>query len=317
MKSQRGVALITVLVMVALATIVAASLMKRQAYTREDTAYMLRQNQASLYAQSAEAFAVELLVQDSENAAAADYLQESWAQPLPPFPVEDGFVSARILDDAGKFNLNGLLKADGTPDENSKVLFEQLLVRVGLPAELSQSVIDWQDHDDLTIGAMGAENNYYRGLGRGVQAANAPFNAIEELKQVRGFEGKNYDLIAPYIAALPEISTKININTASAEVLASLSAKLDLNSIQTLVQNKQKTLEYFASVDELLKLAPFDTLDAETKGRAAQLFDVKSNYFKIQVEVVLSGRTRQLQSSVLRKNREVMVYARSTAPFVF
>ena len=56
MKQQKGIALITILVMVALATIIAATIAKRQYNTTENTAYLMRQNQALFYAKSAESF---------------------------------------------------------------------------------------------------------------------------------------------------------------------------------------------------------------------------------------------------------------------
>lgn len=55
-KQQQGIALITILVMVALATILAATIAQRQAATAESTAYLMRQNQSLMYAKSAEAF---------------------------------------------------------------------------------------------------------------------------------------------------------------------------------------------------------------------------------------------------------------------
>ena len=316
--SQRGVALITILVMVAIATILAATIAKRQKHTAENTAYLIRQNQALLYAKSAEAFASELLVQDSDSSGGADYLQETWAQPMPPFPVEDGMVSGRLEDESGKFNLNDLVGADGTTvNDDAKKLFEQLLRRVGLPVELSQSTIDWIDSDDLTVGSMGAESNYYQGLSPGYTSANAPFNAIEDLKQVRGFEGGNYDLIAPYLSALPATTVKININTAPSLLLASLDEKLDFNTVATVLQEKQKKMEHFANVGELLAVQPFDSMSDEGKNLANKMLDVKSDYFKIQVEVILSNRKRQLSSHVFRKDKQVTIYARSMAPFIF
>ncbi|MCG5492938.1 general secretion pathway protein GspK, partial [Klebsiella variicola] len=81
-----------------------------------------------LYAKSAEAFFSELLVQDAQNAAEADHPAEIWAQPMPPFPVEDGFVSGVLKDESGKFNLNNLVDAQDKVDENAKAWFEQLLV---------------------------------------------------------------------------------------------------------------------------------------------------------------------------------------------
>ena len=137
MKQQQGIALITILMMVALATILAATIAKRQAYIAESTAYLMRQNQSLLYAKSAEAFFAELLKDDAENAAEVDHLQENWAQPMPAFPVEDGFVSGVLSDESGKFNLNALLNDNGGVNENAKLYFERLLVRVGLPAQIS------------------------------------------------------------------------------------------------------------------------------------------------------------------------------------
>ena len=119
-KSQQGVALITILVMVALATILAATIAKRQANTAENTAYLMRQNQSLLYAKSAEAFFSELLVDDAENAGAIDYLQENWAKPMPAFPVEDGFIAGTLEDQSGKFNLNSLVNMDGTSNPQSQ-----------------------------------------------------------------------------------------------------------------------------------------------------------------------------------------------------
>src|SRR5690606_27964587 len=138
MKQQQGIALITILVMVALATILAATIAKRQANTAENTAYLMRQNQSLLYAKSAEAFFSELLVDDAENAGDIDHLQENWAKPMPAFPIEDGFVSGTLQDESGKFNLNSLVNNDGTPNPQAKIWFEKLLVRVGLPEKLSE-----------------------------------------------------------------------------------------------------------------------------------------------------------------------------------
>ena len=315
MKQQQGIALITILVMVALATIIAATIAKRQAHTFENTAYLMRQNQALYYAKSAEVFFAEILVQDNNNAANVDHLQETWAQPMPVFPVEDGFVSGELKDESGKFNLNSLLNAEGAESPQNKLFFEKLLVRVGLPAELSQAVIDWQDADDLTVGAMGAESNYYQGLPNGYLAANTQFHQIEELKQVRGFEGDKFALIAPYVSALPDIATKININTAPALVLAALDEKIDVNTVDAALKAKQAKLEHFSNVNALMTMPPFDSMDAPAKALAQQIFDVKSNYFKANIEVLLSNRKRQLTSYMRRKDKSVWVYARSLAPF--
>ena len=313
-SSQRGIALLTILVMVALATILAATIAKRQTNTSENTGYLMRQDQSLLYAKSAEAFFSELLIQDSDNGSSIDHLQENWAKPMPAFPVEDGFISGRLLDESGKFNLNNLLKADGSVDDSARRWFEKLLQRVGLPAELSQAVIDWQDADDETTGAMGAESNYSQGLDPSYLASNTRFHQVEELKLVRGFEGKNYDLIAPYVTALPE-ATKINMNTAAPLLLASIDPKLDVKTLEQELKAKQAELTYFNSVEDLWKLNAFSGIEPQNKTDAAAWLDSKSNYFTAQIEVVLSERKRQFSSAMMRKDKQVTVYSRSLAPF--
>mgnify|MGYP000662075030 FL=1 len=314
-SSQRGVALLTILVMVALATILAATIAKRQTNTAENTGYLMRQDQSLLYAKSAEAFFSELLIQDSDNGSSIDHLQENWAKPMPSFPVEDGSVSGKLLDESGKFNLNNLVKADGNQvDDSARRWFEKLLQRVGLPAELSQAVIDWQDTNDEVTGAMGAESSYYQGLDPAYLTPNTKFHSIEELKLVRGFEGKNYDLIKPYVTALPE-QTKVNMNTAPALLLASIDPKVDVKAIEQQLKVKETELAHFNNVGDLWKLSAFSGIDEQSKTDAASLLDSKSNYFTAQIEVMLSERKRQFNSLMMRKDKQVIVYSRSLAPF--
>ncbi|OTG78876.1 general secretion pathway protein GspK [Acinetobacter terrae] len=315
MKQQKGIALITILIMVALATILAATIAKRQANTAENTAYLMRQNQSLLYAKSAEAFFSELLVDDAENAGDIDHLQENWAKSMPAFPVEDGFVSGTLQDESGKFNLNSLVNADGTANPQAKAWFEKLLQRVGLPEKLSEAVIDWQDADDETIGAMGAEASYYQGLPQGYLAPNSKFHSVEELKLVRGFEGQKYLQIANYVSAAPTSDSKVNVNTASAMLLASLDPKLDVNTVQQVLQQRQANLEYFSNINDLWVIEPFTQVNTDVRNEVNDLLGVQSSYFKAKIEVLLSERKRQFSSDLVRKDKTVYVAYRSMAPF--
>ncbi|SPL71450.1 type II secretion system minor pseudopilin GspK [Acinetobacter stercoris] len=314
-KQQKGIALLTILIMVALATIIAATIAKRQQNTNENTAYLMRQNQSLLYAKSAEAFFSELLMQDTKTAGQVDHLQETWAHPMPPFSVDGGTISGQLTDESGKFNLNSLVKSDGKPNEVARVYFEKLLVKVGLPAELSQAVIDWQDPDDETVGSMGAESSYYQGLKNPYLAPNTKFRSVEELKQVRGFEAGKYNQIEAFVTASPDMNAKININTAPAVVLASIDSSLDVNAVNSLIQDKISRMEYFKNIDDMLNLAPFNGLGEDSKKIAREMFDVKTNFFKAEIEVIMDNRKRQFTSYLYRNNQKVYVYTRSLAPF--
>ncbi len=315
MKQQQGIALITILVMVALATILAATIAKRQANTAENTAYLMRQNQSLLYAKSAEAFFSELLVDDANNAGAVDYLQENWAKPMPTFPVEDGFVSGTLQDESGKFNLNSLVNDEGVPNPQAKLWFEKLLLRVGLPEKLSEAVIDWQDADEEISGTMGAENSYYQGLPQGYLAANSKFHNVEELKLVRGFEDQKYLQIVDYVSALPASDSKVNVNTAPAMLLASLDPKLDINAVEQALQKRQVNLEHFSNINDLWVTEPFKQVSPDVQSQVNALLGVQSNYFKAKIEVLLSERKRQFSSDLVRKDKTVYVVYRSMAPF--
>ena len=315
MKQQQGIALITILVMVALATILAATIAKRQANTAENTAYLMRQNQSLLYAKSAEAFFSELLVDDANNAGAVDYLQENWAKPMPAFPVEDGFVSGTLQDESGKFNLNSLVNDEGVPNPQAKLWFEKLLLRVGLPEKLSEAVIDWQDADEEISGTMGAENSYYQGLPQGYLAANSKFHNVEELKLVRGFEDQKYLQIVDYVSALPASDSKVNVNTAPAMLLASLDPKLDINAVEQTLQKRQINLEHFSNINDLWATEPFKQVNPDVQSQVNALLGVQSNYFKAKIEVLLSERKRQFSSDLVRKDKTVYVVYRSMAPF--
>ena len=313
--TQKGVALLTILVMVALATILAAGIAKQQANTAESTSYLMRQNQSLLYAKSAEAFFAELLKDDAENAGQVDHLQENWAKPMPAFPVEDGSVAGVLEDESGKFNLNSLVNNEGQVNENAKAWFERILVRVGLPAQLSEAVIDWQDSDDQPLGSMGAEASYYQGMANASLPPNAKFHDVAELKQIRGFDTGKDQLIAPYVTAIPSHDSKVNINTASAFLLASLDEKLDVNAVKQAIEQQQANLKHFESVSDLWALAPFSEVSEEKQSAVNTLLGVQSECFKAKIQVELGGRKRQFSSQMIRKDKDVYVAYRSMAPF--
>ena len=78
---------------------------------------------------------------------------------------------------------------------------------------------------------------------------------------------------------------------------------------------KETELTHFNNVDDLWKLSAFSGIDEQSKTDAASLLDSKSNYFTAQIEVVLSERKRQFTSLMMRKDKQVIVYSRSLAPF--
>ena len=109
MKRQRGVALITVLLVVAIVTVVCAGMIARQQLSIRGTANQVQARQAWHYALGGEALAQSILRRDlraSGNGSgqpAVDHLLEPWALPQPAYDLDEGQgqVQIRIEDLAG------------------------------------------------------------------------------------------------------------------------------------------------------------------------------------------------------------------------
>lgn len=309
-KSQQGVALLTILIMVVLATILATSIFKAQQNALDETKLLLRQDQALLYAQSAEFFFSELLVQDAKDNK-VDHLAENWAQPFPLFPVQDGAISGQIFDEQRKFNINSLLKEDGSVNDAAVQFLKNILVRSELDPQLVEGFIDWQDADEETIGAMGAENSYYRGLKDGFLAANDRFTSVQQLQWVRGMTPEAYVRLAPYVTALPDRLSKMNLNTLDPFLLSCLTENLNPMSVQNTVLQKRNNLEYFNDLDELWELEPFSSVSTEQRAIFKDLFSGQSQYFTAEIVVNLSERRRVMSSHLYRQGEVVQAYQRS------
>jgi type II secretory pathway component PulK len=143
MRSQQGVALLTILLLVVAITIVAGSMLARQRVMVREYAATQRQGQAQQAALAGEAIAREIILQDS-LANQADSLQEAWAKPLPQYPITGGSLSLRISDEASRFNINNLYH-DGNVDNQALAYFRALLQAQGIEPEIAMAVLDWQD----------------------------------------------------------------------------------------------------------------------------------------------------------------------------
>ena len=101
---QRGVALITALLLVFLATMTAVEAVYSFQLTLSRSAAVLGQRQVWYYALGGEAWALQILRRDREDNE-IDHSQEDWATPIPALPIQGGALSGRIEDLQGRFNL--------------------------------------------------------------------------------------------------------------------------------------------------------------------------------------------------------------------
>lgn len=220
LKRNKGVALITALLVVSLASTTAVSLSTHQQLDIRRTSNLINGDQAWMYAQGAEAWSKAILARDLEEND-TDSLQDSWAQRFPPIELPGGMMIGHIEDMQGRINLNNLVDGEKVNPVTVAQL-ERLLELLELDKALVPAIVDWLDKDIEATPPDGAEDNYYIGLEHAYMTANQKMANISELRLVKGFDQKTYLRVAPFVSALPT-TTPINVNTAPAAVLASLS----------------------------------------------------------------------------------------------
>lgn len=106
-RHQAGVALITVLLIVFIAAIAAASLATIQQLAIRRGTVLRHQQQARLYTLGAEQWAALVLMRDRQNNT-IDHPGEEWANLPLALPIKGGMLSGQVRDLQGCFNLNNL-----------------------------------------------------------------------------------------------------------------------------------------------------------------------------------------------------------------
>lgn len=239
-RRQRGVAVLTAMLVVAIGTIIATNLLWDATLDQRRTAAALAADQGLMYVQGAEAWIGDILRQDLVKSPDSDNLGEDWATQLPPLPIDGGTIQGRVEDLQGRFNLNNLIQNDGKEDPIEVAQFQRLLKLVGLDPALSGAVIDWLDPDGDAHFPSGGEDSVYADADPPYRTPNTMITTPTELMAVKGFDKESYAKLAPYVTALPR-GTKLNVNTASDVVLASLSDTLDIATADSLIEERGDT----------------------------------------------------------------------------
>ncbi|MGE5625745.1 MAG: type II secretion system minor pseudopilin GspK [Bacillota bacterium] len=231
-RIERGVALITALVFVFLAAMLAVKMQWQLTVDLSRTATLVQSDQAMEYALGAESWAEQILRRDYQQNPNATTLAQNWAQQLPPLPVQGGQIIGHIEDLQGRFNINNLA---GGQNGASLQQFQRLLTALNLDPLLANAVSDWVNAGTTANPLGGAKDDTYTRLQPPYLTADAPMTSISELMLVNGVTPQVYAVLAPYVCALP-VQTEpvsgsgggagtmipVNINTASGPVLMSL-----------------------------------------------------------------------------------------------
>ena len=234
---NRGVALITALLISALATMVAANLAWDNSLDVRRTMVLLNRDQAVQVALGAESWIINILHQDLEDSQ-IDHLGELWASDLPPLPVDNGEVFGSIEDLQGRFNINNLVDNEGRVEQESLEQFRRLLNALGLDPRFAGIAADWIDSDLDASFPDGAEDSIYTGMIPPYRTPNQAISAVSELAAIEGMDKATFNILEPHIAALPG-RTAINVNTATPFVLLSLDEEMTTTDVEGLIAERE------------------------------------------------------------------------------
>jgi general secretion pathway protein K len=159
---------------------------------------------------------------------------------------------------------------------STRAALQRLFATLALPPNAVNAVVDWVDSDDKASEPGGAEDAWYLAQSTPGLAANAPARRVDELLLARDINPAFMARVRPFVTAL-DAPTAVNVNTAPAEVLASVVEGLDAGAAALLVSSREKTP--FATVGSFKARLPRpDMVSDET------VLDVKSDWFEVSIE---------------------------------
>ena len=299
---QRGVALMIVIFIFALVSILSVGMYNRQSLFLQMTGNIPAQSQAYEYARASEIYGRSILRttwEDKQN----DFIDDlDYVKNSSILPVDDAFIEAQINDLQSRLNINDLVLVDGeTPNNIMVTRFRALLGHLAIETINVEVLLDWIDSDQEPSGIDGIEDGEYLSLEIPYRNAGQPFRHISELLLVMNISQDDYNALKPHVSLLPQGYATINVNTATKEVLMSLSDKLTTTQIDEIIAHQEGDNPW-TSLSEFMA----DSIIAGS-GLKQDNLGVMSEFFEIATVVTLSDRKVRLASVIYRNNQDGVI----------
>src|SRR5690606_814929 len=233
-RRQRGVALLTVLLLVAVMAVLVVAMLDdiRFALRRAGNAQAVAQ--AQWHALGAETLAMAQIERLARRDPGFTTLAGGWNGRSFLFPVDDGVIRVTLADATACFNLNSVVQGAGellTRDETGIAQYQALLEALDFPPAqaraLADALADWVDSDQQRAGLGHEDPGYARGRD-GYRTAGTLLAEPSELRAIHGYSSAVYARLRPHVCALPTPAlSPVNLNTLQdqdAPVLAMLAA---------------------------------------------------------------------------------------------
>ena len=318
---QQGVALLAAIILMLAITLILTNIFYRHQIDVSQATMALHTDQALLIALSGESWARELLEEDARNPQTnqSDHYGELWAQAMPLLPVEGGTLTGCISDLQSRVNLNSFsiyngpsLQAELNHVDNMGLAktWVNLLDLLEIPASPARAatIIDWLDPDSTIVNSFGAEQPDYDGLQPQRVVANDRISDATELADIVGYRVQEVQLLLPWMAALP-VSTLININTASEELLFAMGGNYSTQFVDMVAEGRpfSDVNQFYSQLDTYLGLVnPSNTNANASKSSQIwkDLLSVNTEFFQLYLEVAI-GEARIEVTSILQRRQGV------------
>ena len=221
---REGMALLTVLLLVAVMSVVAVAVLDDVRFSVRRATNAETQAQAQWYASGAEALARRQVAGLITAGPSRTPLEPEWNGRRLSFPIEAGSISAVVTDGQACFNLNSLVEGFGEDLLARPLGTAQFLAlgrAVGAPDSrmraVADALTDWLDADG-NARPLGAEDGAYAGLATPYRTGGVMLAEVSELRAVKGVDADLYRRLRPFVCALPTSQlSPLNVNTLTPE----------------------------------------------------------------------------------------------------
>jgi general secretion pathway protein K len=300
---ERGVAVITALLLTTLAISIVASLFWQQQVQVRSMENQRLHLQTKWILRGALDWATLVLFQDGIDHRDYTSLDQVWATPLAETRLDqyverqrvegetfDASLSGNITDACSRYNLRNLGMSRGLPDPQQLEIFKRLLNNLQLDQGLALRIANFVA---AGLPATMDEGNDPTKQTQATPVTGAPVKIlqVEDLLSVRGVTPAIVERLRPFVTVLPE-KTPVNVNTAPAEVLAALMANMSVSEANTLIVRRKQAawrgLNYF------------ETEVGENRKPAQDSASVKSDWFFVDSRIRLDRAALDAQALIHR-----------------
>jgi general secretion pathway protein K len=272
-RPQRGAAIVTALLVVTLASVIVSALFYRESVAVRSIENRLALSQTRWVERAALDWAKVILRSDQTP---YDHQADVWGTPVVDTQLDEtvtggakigdsarnAFLAGSVTDAQAKFNVNTLVDANGNPSPVHQAAMTKLMTLLGLPESLVQQALA----------------RILKTRTRSVDDNQVPPSAIRliqfgDLRDILGFEESVMRALEPYVTVLPDETTTVNLNTASAEVIAAMIPNVQLSAVKSFVAQRDRLpLPTLSAANAQMGMDTSVTLDAT-------LLSVNTRYF--------------------------------------